>query len=150
MYHVTKHYPHSLGLSACFRQPGATSHCKDWHGYALAFTFEFAARTLDANDWVIDFGSLKPLKEWLVDMFDHKMLIREDDPALSDALIMRDKGWATVSILPRVGMEAFANMAFRTCKDRILIRGGYHPRVSLTKVTVAEHEGNSASYSEPL
>ena len=150
MYHVTKHYPHSLGLSACFRQPGATSHCKDWHGYPLAFTFEFMARELDANDWVIDFGSLKPLKEWLVATFDHKMIIRADDPALPDALAMQKRGWATVITMRRVGMEAFAATAFAQCKQSFLIRRGYTPRVSLTKVTVAEHEGNSASYSEPL
>jgi 6-pyruvoyltetrahydropterin/6-carboxytetrahydropterin synthase len=150
MYHVTKHYPHSLGLSACFRQPGATSHCRFWHGYPLAFTFEFASRVLDDNDWVIDFGALKPLKEWLVATFDHKMILRENDPMIDAALQMQLDGAADVVIMPRVGMEAFAFNAFMQCKANILIRGGYHPRVSLTKVTVAEHEGNSASYSEPL
>ena len=43
MFMVTKHYPHSLGLSACFRQPRADSHCNQLHGYPLAFTFKFAA-----------------------------------------------------------------------------------------------------------
>jgi 6-pyruvoyltetrahydropterin/6-carboxytetrahydropterin synthase len=149
MYHVTKHYPHSLGLSVAFRQPGATSHCRHLHGYALAFTFEFAARTLNANNWVIDFGALKPLKAWLQDNFDHKVLVIEGDPALDAINELKYLGYADVIVHARVGMEAFAEHAFQYCA-RLLVTMGEHPRVRLTKVTVAEHEGNSASYSEPL
>ena len=32
--------------------------------------------------WVMDFGGLKPIKAWLEDLFDHTLLINEDDPAL--------------------------------------------------------------------
>jgi 6-pyruvoyltetrahydropterin/6-carboxytetrahydropterin synthase len=150
MYHVTKHYPHSLGLSVCFRQPGADSHCRFPHGYALAFTFEFEGVTLDKNNWLIDFGRLKPLKAWLVDMFDHKTLVAEGDTQFLDTMNdMKATGNADVLVLPAVGMEAFAELAFKKCK-RLLNDMGENSRVRLTKVTVAEHEGNSASYSEPL
>lgn len=162
MYHVTKHYPHSLGLSVAFRQPRAQSHCRFIHGYALAFTFEFSARDLDANGWVIDFGSLKPIKDWLVMMFDHKLLIADNDPEVSRLLkldAMPDYAHtgivngrvsiADTMLVEAVGMEAFAKLAFDECKI-LLNRTGQTPRVTLTKVTVAEHEGNSASYSEPL
>lgn len=145
MYHVTKHYPHSLGLSAAFRQPGATSHCRFLHGYALAFTFEFEAQELDANNWVIDFGGLKPLKQFLYDMFDHKTILAESDVALASL----DHAFCDIVILPRVGMEAFAKFCFDHA-NAVLTDMGARPRVRLTKVTVAEHEGNSASYSEPL
>lgn len=150
MYHVTKHYPHSLGLSACFRQPLAESHCHFLHGYALAFSFEFCARDLDKNGWVVDFGGLKPLKQFLVDTFDHKTMIAEGD-AEGIAFLTDPRGKALVDyvILPRVGMEAFANLGWHQAR-RLLINTGLSPRVRLTKVTVAEHEGNSASYSEPL
>ena len=62
MYSVTKHYPHSLGLSVVFRQFKATSHCAQFHGYALAFTAELTASTLDRRGWVYDFGGLKPIE----------------------------------------------------------------------------------------
>lgn len=150
MYHVTKHYPHSLGLSACFRQPGAESHCRFLHGYALAFTFEFCARELDHNGWVIDFGGLKPLKQFLVDMFDHKTLIAQtDNEAFTLVMSPEGKALCDYTILPRVGMEAFARFAHDHA-NAVLADMGVRPRVRLTKVTVAEHEGNSASYSEPL
>lgn len=151
MYHVTKHYPHSLGLSACFRQPNADSHCRFLHGYALAFTFEFCGRDLDKDNWLIDFGSLKPLKEFLVATFDHKTMIAENDHAARTMLTGPDgRALCDYVMLPAVGCESFAKIAFDFCKRDILIRGGLSPRVSLTKATVAEHDGNSASYSEPL
>lgn len=149
MYHVIKHYPHSLGLSVAFRQHRAHSHCHFIHGYALAFTFEFVAMELQEN-WVIDFGGLKPLKEWLVSTFDHRLMIARDDVVMLDA---QQAGCfeniAAPHGVPAVGMEAFARLAFDHA-NRLLTVGGHAPRVQLAKVTVAEHEGNSASYSEPV
>lgn len=150
MYHVTKHYPHSLGLSVCFAQPDANSHCRYPHGYALAWWFEFVGRDLDKNNWLIDFGKLKPLKEWLVETFDHKTILAERDTILREAIEpLTHMGRADVLIWKHVGMEAFAYAGYQQAR-RLLINMGEHPRVRLAKVTVAEHEGNSASYSEPL
>ena len=149
MYHVTKHYPHSLGLSACFRQWKAKSHCNQLHGYALAFTFEFRAADLDARNWVIDYGSMRPLKSWLEDTFDHRLLYSADDPERDLILDVARRKVANVLELERVGCEAFAKLAFD--KARVwLTEIGLSPRVQITKVTVAEHEGNSASYSDDL
>lgn len=150
MYAVTKHYPHSLGLSACFAQPDADSHCRYPHGYALAFTFEFVGRELDRNNWLIDFGKLKPLKEWLVQTFDHKTIIAERDTPMREAFgDLSALKRADVLIWPQVGCEAFAHEGFIVAR-RLLINMGESSRVRLAKVTVAEHEGNSASYFEPL
>jgi 6-pyruvoyltetrahydropterin/6-carboxytetrahydropterin synthase len=150
MYHVTKHYPHSLGLTVCFAQPDASSHCRFPHGYALAFTFEFQGRELDRNNWLIDFGKLKPLKQWLVNTFDHKTIIADHDVPLKERMLeLQQMSRADVIVWPRVGMETFAEFAFAKCKE-LLNDMGESPRVRLAKVTVAEHEGNSASYSEPL
>jgi 6-pyruvoyltetrahydropterin/6-carboxytetrahydropterin synthase len=149
MYYVTKHYPHSLGLSACFRQWRATSHCNQLHGYALAFTFEFMARDLNAQNWVIDFGSLRPIKSWLEDTFDHRLLFAADDPKRDIYYDLAHHKVANILELENVGCEAFGKLAFGYCSD-FLISSKQKDRVHLMKVTVAEHEGNSASYSEPL
>lgn len=158
MFFVTKTYGHDLGLSACFRQWKAQSHCRFLHGYALSIKLTFGAAELDENNWVIDFGSLKPIKAWLVDMFDHKMLVAEDDPAreqLED--LATPVEWcdiregepyqlADVLIVPAVGCEAFARMIF----DHVagwLAELPDAPRVFLTEVEVREHGANSAIYS---
>ncbi len=42
-----------------YRQWKADSHCNNIHGYALSFHFEFESDTLDARNWVMDFGGLR-------------------------------------------------------------------------------------------
>lgn len=79
-YFSTKTYGHNIGLSCAFRQPRAESHCKYIHGYSLSFKFIFTCKDLDENNWVVDFGSLKPLKIWLEENFDHKLIIDKKDP----------------------------------------------------------------------
>ena len=146
MHKVIKRYGHEEGLSCCFRQWRAESHCRFIHGYALAFEFEFAAETLNENGWVIDFGSMKPLKQWLHDMFDHKLVVAVDDPKLSTFFELNDEGIADVLPLEKVGCEAFAKFAADTAQDILNYDGG---RCWLVSVKVSEHAGNSAVYVVP-
>jgi 6-pyruvoyltetrahydropterin/6-carboxytetrahydropterin synthase len=147
MYTVTKTYGHDLGLSAAFRQWRATSHCNQIHGYALAFRLEFEAATLDERNWVIDFGGLKPVREWLVAMFDHKLLVAEDDPQLETIRALAAAGVANVAVLATgTGCEAFAAITFAYI-EIFLIKKGYAPRVRIKSVTVSEHGANSATYT---
>lgn len=153
MYQVTKTYGHDIGLSACFRQWRAKSHCRFIHGYALSFKFTFQAETLDENGWVIDFGSLKPLKQWLVDNFDHRLVIAEDDPAINTLMALSDNDLmegklADVTILPRVGCEAFARRAYDEAAA-LLYAMEWGDRVRVHSVEVREHGANSAIYNNP-
>lgn len=147
MYKSGKKYGHELGLSACFRQWKADSHCSLLHGYALAFEFEFASEELDIRNWVVDFGGLKPLKGILEDTFDHKLLVAEDDPQKDLLCSLAGMGLADVIVVPAVGCEAFARMAFEVAQQWLL-DAGYGDRVYLGKVTVREHGANWASYEE--
>lgn len=146
MYRVTKHYPHELGLSACFRQWKADSHCRFLHGYPLAFTLTFECETLDIRNWVIDFGGLKPIKQFLEEMFDHKLLVAEDDPELDVLSGLGGLGLADVVVLPGVGCEMFARLVYNNVSAMLpqLVKRGREVR--LLHVTCAEHGGNSATY----
>jgi len=148
MFHVTKHYPHSLGLSAAFRQWRAESHCNLIHGYALAFTYEFEAETVDARNWVMDFGSMKVVKGWLQENFDHRLLVATDDPSLHVFKALHERNLVNLNIVPATGCESFALMAFGQCKKYLEASGVAH-HARLVKVTVSEHDGNSAAYAEP-
>jgi 6-pyruvoyltetrahydropterin/6-carboxytetrahydropterin synthase len=163
MHFVTKTYGHECGLSACFRQHRATSHCRFLHGYPLSFKFTFAALVLDENGWVINFGGLKPLKAWLEETFDHKLLIAEDDP---DRYWLEDLGqqrWSRAPesedgyepghgplaqplVVPAVGCEAFATMAWQRA-ELLLEELGLAGRVTLTEVEVREHGANGVIYT---
>lgn len=161
MYKSTKTFGHELGLSACFRQWRAKSHCRLLHGYPLAFTLTFGADELDERNWVIDFGGLKDVKAFLVETFDHKLVVAADDPQLER---LRDLGGsapvtrntsldgfhpslADVMVIPNVGCEAFAAYVFDHV-DAWLIDAGHSPRVHLISVECREHGGNSAIFEK--
>lgn len=148
MYYVTKTYGHDLGLSACFRQWRAESHCRLLHGYALSFTLKFAAHTLDDRNWVIDFGALKAVKQHLCDTFDHKLVVAEDDPQLDMLASLAGLDLADVLVLPRVGCEYFAEHVYDWVTDW-LSETDQAPRVFLHSVECREHAGNSATKSNP-
>jgi 6-pyruvoyltetrahydropterin/6-carboxytetrahydropterin synthase len=141
-----KTWGHDVGLSCAFRQHRAGSHCSKLHGYALAITVVFEADELDERGWVIDFGGLKELKQRLVDTFDHKTLIAEDDPALWPLrAIAGSADVMDIVVLPAVGCEAFARHVWRTA-DLWLHSTEHADRVRIESVTVAEHGANSAVY----
>lgn len=145
MHQSTKSYGHDVGLSACFRQWRAESHCRFLHGYALAVSFKFEADTLDERNWVVDFGGMKPIKEMLQAFFDHKLLVAKDDPQLSTLCALKHAGLADVVIVDAVGCEAFAELIFCTTEGWLL-NEGYAPRVRLVSVEVREHGANSAIF----
>ncbi len=144
-YQVTKTYGHNLGLSACFRQHLADSHCSFLHGYALSFKLTFEAATLNSRNWVVGFGDLKPIKKFLEDTFDHKTVVAAGDPYHSSFKIMHENEIIDMVTLPRVGCEAFAELVYNKVESILL---GMSPgnNVKLISVECREHEGNSAIY----
>lgn len=147
MYKCTKTYGHDLGLSACFRQHRAESHCRFLHGYPLSFKFTFQASELDKSGWVINFGGLKGVKQWLTDTFDHRLIIAFDDPEKERLLTLGLNGLACPIVVPDVGCEAFACLALDFVQVW-LDHNGHSPRVQVIECEVREHGGNSAIYGE--
>ena len=143
----SKTYGHEIGLSSCFRQWRADSHCRYLHGYALKIHLEFEADDLDERHWVVDFGSLKSFKGQLEDTFDHKLLVAQDDPNFDDFMDLNDRGLAEVVVVEATGCEAFAKLIYEAA-EVWLGDAGYAPRVRMKRVTVSEHGANSASYEE--
>lgn len=135
IFQSTKTYCHNVGLSACFRQWRATSHCKYLHGYALQVKLVFEG-SLDEKNWVQGFGDLKPVKAWLENTFDHKTLIARDDPNYADFVHAHQKGIIQMVTVEATGCEKFAEMIY----DQVLGMGFD----KLIEVEVREHEGNSA------
>jgi len=145
MHYSTKRYGHDIGLSAVFRQPKADhSHCHLLHGYSLAFTFTFACRELDEKNWVVDFGGLKQLKNWLEDSFDHKVVVDSADPKIDILYMLEQQGLAELTVMDGVGAEKFAQHAYDFADN--LVVEMTNGRCWCVKVEVAEHGSNSAIY----
>ena len=147
MYKSIKHYGHEQGLSCCFRQWRAESHCKLLHGYAIAVTLTFSCQSLDERNWCQDFGGLGKVKDYLKRTFDHKLLVASDDPQLDELAGLQGLGLADVLVVERVGCEAFAYMIYEAVHHCIPELTYANARVILESVEVKEHNGNSAIYS---
>jgi len=143
------------GFSTVFRQWRAeNTHCRFVHGYGISFKIYFEGE-IDEKNWVFDFGGLKRAKT-LIDgkqpkayfdfMFDHTMIIAEDDPYLNAFKQMDEAGVAQVRIIPATGAEKFAEYLFN--KLNPFIREETDNRVRVTKVKFMEHGKNAAYYSE--
>ncbi len=146
IFRSTKSYDHNEGLSCCFRQWRAThSHCRLVHGYALAFKFVFCSNELDERNWCFDFGGLKPVRAWLHDMFDHTMLVAEDDPEKAKFEGLAQAGLIDIRLVLAVGCEAVAQLAFD--KVNAIVGDQTNGRVWVESVEVREHGSNSATYS---
>ena len=158
-YYSTKTYGNDRGLSCCFRQWRSThSHCSLLHGYSIGIKIIFESDTLDCRNWVMDFGGLKKFKQWAEYMFDHTTLVAEDDPHLDFFLTMakinggyKDLGMVDLRVVPAVGCEKFAEMAYQKMEqiieemkqtEGIIVNGN----VRVKSVEVFEHEANSAIY----
>ena len=145
-YQSTKTYGHNIGLSAVFRQPHADhSHCKFLHGYSLAFKFTFGCNDLDNKNWAVDFGGLKPLKKWLEDNFDHKVVIDREDPYLYKFAELENMGLAEVTVMDGVGAEKFAEHAWKFAND--LVKEMSDGRCWCESAECSEHGANSAIYT---
>ena len=144
-YYSTKTYGHNIGLSACFRQPNAHSHCKFLHGYSLQFKFVFSCDSLDERNWVVDFGGLKPLKAWLENTFDHKVVLDKEDPHMDAFVELQSKGLAELTLLNGVGVEKFAEHAFNFANN--LVKEMTNNRCYVVSCECAEHGANSAIYT---
>lgn len=145
------------GFSTVFRQHKATTtHCQYLHGYGVSFKIWFTGE-LDDRNWVWDFGGMKRAtgkidgknpKEWFDFMFDHTMLIAEDDPFAKAFDEMGQSGVAQVRIVPATGAEQFAKLIYD--KVNLFILDETEGRVSIKRVEFREHAKNTAIYEPPV
>tara|TARA_R100000329_G_scaffold127530_1_gene106220 strand:- start:1062 stop:1514 length:453 start_codon:yes stop_codon:yes gene_type:complete len=146
LFKSKKTYTSSKGLSCCFRQFKAESHCKYLHGYSLGISVEFQATELDDKNWVVDFGGLKNLEKEFKQYFDHKTLIDKNDPHIEWFETGQDLGLLDLVILEDgVGCEMFAYKIYKITKEW-LENSKFHGRCDITKIEVKEHDSNSVIY----
>ena len=141
------------GFSTVFRQWRAeTTHCRFVHGYGVSFKVWFEGE-LDERNWVWDFGGMKRAKgkidgmspkAWMDYMFDHTMIIAEDDPWLDAFKQMETAEVAQVRIVPATGAERFAEYFYNKLNN--FVQEETDGRVRVVQVEFREHEKNTAFY----
>jgi len=162
MYISTKSYGPSEGFAVCYRQWRADRKsgkgkdelysinevpgCSALHGYALGFHFEFSCETLDARNWVVDFGSLRSFKEFLKENFDHTMLVAQDDPEFETFEMLHNKALAKMVVVEATGCEALAKFLCDYLNNIWLPDNYPNGGIVCTKFEVRETPSNSAMY----
>jgi 6-pyruvoyltetrahydropterin/6-carboxytetrahydropterin synthase len=141
-YISTKTYHQQFPVA--YRQWRADSHCNILHGYALSFHFEFESDTLDARNWVMDFGGLRPLKHLLEEWFDHTTLLALDDPNYNDIKKLGELGLAKITEVERTGCEGIADFLYEYINTVFLKDYGEADRIWCCKVEVRETQNNMA------
>lgn len=142
IYTSTKAYK-DLGPVA-YRQWRSDSHCNQIHGYALSFKVEFTSATLDARNWVVDYGSLRPLKSLLEDWFDHTLLVAEDDPKREVFENLAKEGLAKITLVEKTGCEGLAEFIIRYINEQWLPLYYPNSEVTCSRVEVRETGANMA------
>ena len=143
------------GFSTVFRQHSAeNTHCRFVHGYGISFKVYFEGG-LDERNWVWDFGGMKRAKtlidgkspkEWMDYMFDHTVIIAEDDPGMGGWKTMDGLGVIQLRVIPATGAEKFSEYIFN--KLNTFVQEETDCRVRVTKVKFMEHGKNAAYYVE--
>jgi len=124
------------------RLPHHDGHCADIHGHNLAIEVVFVASELGMNNFVLDFGNMHFLKEFIADKLDHKLLIQEDDLAFRNVLGYIDH-LVSLIVLPSVSTEGIAHWLLNTFAQ--MTHQHTDGRVTVSEVTVWEDSKNSAT-----
>lgn len=153
MYTITKKYK---DFPAAHRQHRHDGHCAHVHGHNWSFEFTFASDHLDENGFVMDFGKMRFIKDWLTEMFDHTLLINENDPEARfflDHHIGGGKRLWDVRIIPNGSAEDLAQYVWMNISDitqDVWNEEGYEgPCPELISVTVYEDDKNCATFIKP-
>jgi 6-pyruvoyltetrahydropterin/6-carboxytetrahydropterin synthase len=129
------------------RQPRHDGHCAKLHGHNWSFEVTFSAVVLDENNFIIDFGKMKSLKEKFTNLFDHTIVLQADDPLQHTIRDFCHKhGVGVTTLVPSASCEGLAEYVCGLTA-LWLIEGGYYPRVSIERVEVFEDEKNSAVFN---
>lgn len=111
--------------------------CARLHGHNARVEVELSSRTLNRLGFVADFYDVeRAARDWLMATFDHRLLLRDDDPVIPH---LRAAGEAFVALPFNPSAENLARMVF----DRLKAQG-----VPVTAVRFFETETSVATYVE--
>jgi len=111
--------------------------CARIHGHNAKVEIEISAPTLDRKGFVLDFFDIEKVgKAWIMAQFDHRLMLRADDPLIP---YLEQAGETFVTLPVNPSAENFAKLIF----DHLRSEG-----VPVTAVRFYETETAVATYEE--
>ncbi len=126
------------------RQPNHTGRCSRLHGHSWSITLTFESKELDDNGFVIDFGDLHFIEDWIDEHLDHATAVWENDPKLVKLNELQNEGLIKLLAVPNASCEGIARYLHNTFDP--IVRKRTDERVWIRSVYLQEDSKNSATY----
>jgi len=126
------------------RQHLHDGHCSFVHGHNWDISITFACDETDENGFVVDFGKVKFLKEWIDKNLDHACVFSKSDPLAEKLIAAAPSAWK-VYFAEQCSCEGLAYHLFVIFNDMVMERT--NSRVRVAAVEVSEDKKNTARYT---
>ena len=126
------------------RQPRHPGRCSRIHGHSWTITITFAGDELDENGFIVDFGELHYLSDWIDENLDHATVLASDDPRLDELQALAASGLLKIHLVDSASCEGIARHLFDVFSA--MVSENTEGRVHIVSVELHEDSRNSALY----
>jgi len=127
------------------RQPFHSGRCSRLHGHSWTITLTFEAENLDSNGFVIDFGDLHFIEDWIDENLDHGIVLCSDDPEKEKLLQLASDGLLQITWVDSASCEGIARFLYETFQPMVDART--KGRAWIKSVHLKEDSKNAADYT---
>jgi 6-pyruvoyltetrahydropterin/6-carboxytetrahydropterin synthase len=127
------------------RQPFHPGRCSLIHGHNWAIRITFTADRVDPNGFVVDFGELHYLKDWIDQNLDHACVFSATDPLRSRIEEMAAAGLLKPLFIDNASCEGLARHLYETFNP--MVTADTEGRAHILSIDLEEDSRNSATYT---
>ena len=126
------------------RQHRHAGHCARIHGHSWTLSLTFACSQLDRHGFVVDFGGLGFVREWIDRHLDHACVLGADDPELA-WLRSKDGTVFKLLVIENASAEGIARHLHAALDP--LVRAQTDGRAWIAEVELHEDSRNSVRFA---
>ena len=126
------------------RQPLHGGRCSFIHGHNWSLKLTFAADKPDPNGFIVDFGKLRYLREWIDENLDHACAFSATDPHRGKIEELARLGLLKPLFIQNASCEGLARHLFETFDP--MVRHNTDSRAWLLSVELEEDSRNAVLY----
>ena len=126
------------------RQPFHGGRCSRLHGHSWSVTLTFGATELDGNGFVVDFGDLHFIGDWIDENLDHGIILCRQDPLEDELKRLEESGLLKITWVESASCEGIARFLFEVFAP--MVSEKTQGRASLLSIHLEEDSRNSATY----
>ena len=127
------------------RQHLHDGRCSFVHGHNWDISLCFACSSPDSNGFVVDFGKLGFIKDWIAENLDHACVFAKADPLVEKLVSAAPEAWK-VYLVDSCSCEGLAAHLFGVFDE--IVRSRTQGRVWVESVEVSEDKKNRAKFSK--